>query len=99
VPAEAAPFMKRAAENMKELPPGHVLQIAGYTDNTGNPAKNVALSQRRAEAVRDALIKEGANPDLLVAKGYGDADPIASNATPEGRARNRRIEYHIIKAP
>jgi outer membrane protein OmpA-like peptidoglycan-associated protein len=99
VPAAVTPFLKRAAKEVKELPPGHVLEIAGYTDSSGNPAKNVVLSQKRAEAIRDALIKEGANPDLLVAKGYGDADPIASNATPEGRARNRRIEYHIIKTP
>ena len=47
-----------------------------------------ALSQRRADAVRDALIKDGANPDTLVSKGYGSADPIASNDTPEGRLRN-----------
>jgi OOP family OmpA-OmpF porin len=51
--------------------------------------KNVALSQRRADAVWDALT------DMLVAKGYGSADPIASNDTPEGRKRNQRIEYHI----
>jgi outer membrane protein OmpA-like peptidoglycan-associated protein len=99
VPAAVTPVLKRAAEDMKELPQGHVLEIAGYTDNSGNPAKNVALSKKRAEAIRDALIKQGANPDLLVAKGYGSADPIASNDTPEGRARNRRIEYHVIKTP
>src|SRR5208283_4331237 len=67
--------------------------------NTGNPAENITLSQRRADAVRDALIKDGANPDTLVAKGYGSADPIASNDTPEGRLRNPRIEYHILKTP
>ena len=91
--------LKRVAEDMKELPPGHVLQIAGYTDSSGNPAKNVTLSQGRAEAVRNELIKDGVNPDMLVAKGYGSADPIASNDTPEGRSRNRRIEFHIVKTP
>ena len=99
VPATAAAFLQNAAEDLKHLPAGHVLEIAGYTDNTGNPAENTVLSQRRAEAVRDALIKDGANPDTLVAKGYGSADPIASNDTPEGRLRNRRIEYHILKTP
>ena len=99
VPATTAAFLQNAVDDLKQLPAGHVLEIAGYTDNTGNPAENIALSQRRADAVRDALIKHGANPDTLVAKGYGSADPIASNDTPEGRLRNRRIEYHILKTP
>jgi outer membrane protein OmpA-like peptidoglycan-associated protein len=99
VPAKMDTFLKRAAEEMKLLPRGHVLEIAGYTDSSGNPEQNVALSQKRAEAVREALIKAGADPDMLVAKGYGSADPIASNDTPEGRMRNRRIEYHVIKTP
>ena len=93
VPATTAAFLQNAADDLKQLPAGHVLEIAGYTDNTGNPAENIALSQRRW------LIKHGANPDSLVAKGYGSADPIASNDTPEGRLRNRRIEYHILKTP
>jgi outer membrane protein OmpA-like peptidoglycan-associated protein len=99
VPPEMADFLKRAADKMKRLPPGHVLEIAGYTDSSGNPAKNVTLSQKRAEAVRRALIEEGANADTLVAKGYGSADPIASNDTPEGRLRNRRIEFHVVRTP
>ena len=99
VPAEMADFLKRAADEMKRLPPGHVLEIAGYTDSSGNPAKNVTLSQKRAEAVREALIEAGANADTLVAKGYGSADPIASNDTPEGRLRNRRIEFHVVRTP
>ncbi len=99
VPAEMADFLKRSADEMKRLPPGHVLEIAGYTDSSGNPARNVTLSQKRAEAVREALIEAGANADTLVAKGYGSADPIASNDTPEGRLRNRRIEFHVVRTP
>ena len=99
VPPSMADDLKRVAEDMKQLPPGHVLQIAGYTDSSGNPVKNVTLSQERAEAVRNELIKDGVNPDMLVAKGYGSADPIASNDTPEGRSRNRRIEFHIVRTP
>ncbi len=100
VPAEMVDFLKSAAaDEMKRLPPGHVLEIAGYTDSSGNPAKNVTLSQKRAEAVREALIEAGANADTLVAKGYGSADPIASNGTPEGRLRNRRIEFHVVRTP
>jgi OmpA-OmpF porin, OOP family len=99
VPESMAPFLKTAAADLKQLKAGHVLEIAGYTDNTGDAALNLALSQQRAEAVREALIKYGANPDMLVAKGYGDVDPIASNDTAEGRLKNRRIEYHVVKAP
>ncbi|MBV9907949.1 MAG: OmpA family protein [Hyphomicrobiales bacterium] len=99
VPESMAPFLKTAAADLKQLKAGSVLEIAGYTDNTGDAALNLALSQKRAEAVRDAFIKYGADPDTLVAKGYGEADPIASNATAEGRLKNRRIEYHVVKAP
>jgi outer membrane protein OmpA-like peptidoglycan-associated protein len=99
VPARMADLLQNAADDLKKLPAGHVLEIAGYTDNTGNPGDNVTLSQARAAAVRDAFIRYGVNPDMLVAKGYGQADPIASNDTLEGRLKNRRIEYHILKKP
>ena len=99
VPESMAPFLKIAAADLKQLKAGHVLEIAGYTDNTGDAAMNLALSQKRAEAVREAFIKYGADPDMLVAKGYGEADPIANNDTAEGRLKNRRIEYHVLKAP
>ena len=99
VPELMAPFLKTAAADLKQLKAGHVLEIAGYTDNTGDAALNLALSQNRADAVRDALIKYGADPDMLVAKGYGEADPIATNDSAEGRMKNRRIEYHVVKEP
>jgi OmpA-OmpF porin, OOP family len=99
VPESMAPFLKIAAADLNKLKTGNVLEIAGYTDNTGDAGLNLALSQKRAEAVREAFIKYGASPDMLVAKGYGQADPIASNDTAEGRLKNRRIEYHVVKAP
>ena len=99
VPESMAPFLKNAAAELKQLKAGHVLEIAGYTDNTGDAALNLALSQKRAELVREALIKYGVDPDMLVAKGYGEADPVANNDTPEGRLKNRRIEYHVVKTP
>jgi outer membrane protein OmpA-like peptidoglycan-associated protein len=99
IPASMTPFLQKAAESLKQVPKGYVLEIAGYTDNTGDAQDNVALSQKRAEAVREAFVKDGVDPDMLVAKGYGSADPIASNETPEGRLRNRRIEYHVVKRP
>jgi outer membrane protein OmpA-like peptidoglycan-associated protein len=99
LPASLPSFLQNAAEDLKRIPAGYVLEIAGYTDNTGDAAMNVALSRRRADAVREALVKSGANADMLVAKGYGSADPIASNDTPDGRLRNRRIDYRVLKTP
>jgi outer membrane protein OmpA-like peptidoglycan-associated protein len=99
IPASIIPLLRSAAESLKQLPKGHVIEIAGYTDNRGDAEDNIALSRKRADAVREALIKEGADPDMLIAKGYGSADPIASNDTPEGRSRNRRIEYRVVKRP
>src|SRR5271165_6407562 len=98
VPASALDFLAKAAAGLKKLPASYVFEIAGYTDNTGDAATNLALSQKRAEAIRDVLVKAGVPADMLVAKGYGSADPIASNDDPQGRRRNRRIEYHIAKA-
>ena len=74
-----------------------MIEIAGYTDNTGDPAANVTLSQQRADSVRAALVSAGVDPSMLVAKGYGSANPMATNDTPEGKFRNRRIEYRVVK--
>lgn len=98
VPEGADAFLQKAAAQLKRLHPGTVIEIAGYTDNTGNAASNVTLSQQRAEAVRNALIKYGVDPAMLTAKGYGGANPIASNDLLAGRFRNRRIEYHVVKS-
>jgi OmpA-OmpF porin, OOP family len=97
VPTATTPLMQKAAAQIKELKPGTVLEIAGYTDNTGDAAANMTLSQQRADAVRNELIKDGVDPAMLVAKGYGSTSPIASNDLLEGRFRNRRIEYHVLK--
>jgi outer membrane protein OmpA-like peptidoglycan-associated protein/uncharacterized protein YidB (DUF937 family) len=98
VPAAATALLQNAAAQLKQLTPGTVLEIAGYTDNTGDTAANVALSQQRADAVRNVLIHAGVDPSMLVAKGYGSANAIASNDLLEGRFRNRRIEYHVLKS-
>lgn len=75
------------------------LRIEGHTDDVGRAAKNTALSRARAEAVRAALIARGVAAGRLVAEGFGDARPIADNATADGRARNRRIEIRSIHSP
>jgi OmpA-OmpF porin, OOP family len=75
--------------------PSSRVQIAGYTDNTGNEAANEALSRGRAEAVMNALRDSGAPAANLTARGFGSQNPIADNSTEAGRARNRRVTLSI----
>jgi len=72
------------------------LEIAGHTDAQGSADFNQALSQNRAEAVREYLIGQGENEENLSAKGYGEAQPLADNASNEGRAKNRRVELNRL---
>lgn len=69
------------------------LEVAGYSDNVGGARANLQLSKKRAEAVRAYLVKTGVPADSLVAQGYGDVRPVASNDTAGGRFANRRIEF------
>lgn len=68
-------------------------EIDGHTDNTGEAAHNLTLSQQRADAVQTQLIKMGIDASRLTTKGFGDTKPIDSNDTPEGKANNRRVEF------
>lgn len=74
---------------------GASVEVAGHTDASGDAKKNVSLSQARAESVVTFLLTRGVPAERLSAKGYGAAQPIAENETPEGRARNRRIEFRV----
>jgi OOP family OmpA-OmpF porin len=69
------------------------LEIGGHTDSLGDPAFNLSLSEKRAEAVRGALVARGVGAEAIAATGYGETQPVASNATQDGRARNRRIDF------
>ena len=71
------------------------IRIGGYTDNTGDSAANVQLSEERADNVMAELARLGIDPARMTAKGYGDADPIADNSTEEGRQKNRRISLRV----
>jgi OOP family OmpA-OmpF porin len=73
------------------------VEIIGHTDNQGLRATNQGLSQARAEAVKAYMASHGINGDLLTASGQGADRPVASNDTPAGRARNRRIEFRIAQ--
>jgi len=92
--------------DLKELPkavafvkkyPGAKIRLDGYTDSIGTDAYNIKLSERRATAVKDYLIKEaGVDSSKITAVGHGEADPVADNKTAQGRAKNRRVEISIL---
>jgi outer membrane protein OmpA-like peptidoglycan-associated protein len=76
------------------------LRISGFTDSQGSEATNLRLSQARVDAVKSYLIRNSVNEDRIEATGYGEARPIASNATATGRAQNRRVELELfLKEP
>jgi OOP family OmpA-OmpF porin len=73
-----------------------IVEIAGHTDDVGDEEFNLKLSEERAERVRNHLISKGISPERVIAKGYGESQPIAPNNLAEGRQRNRRTEVRII---
>ncbi|WP_449185203.1 OmpA family protein [Trinickia sp. YCB016] len=75
--------------------PGKSVEIIGHTDNSGNRSSNIALSQARADAVKGYLVTQGIAPQSMATMGVGPDQPIASNDTADGRARNRRIEFRV----
>ncbi len=76
--------------------PNVKVKIGGYTDNVGEPKKNLALSTQRAESIVAELVKMGIAADRLKAEGYGDTVPLADNSTEEGRAKNRRMSLRVF---
>jgi OmpA-OmpF porin, OOP family len=73
------------------------VKVAGYTDNVGNPAPNLSLSRNRAINVVSQLERSGVSADRITAEGDGDHNPIADNASPEGRAKNRRVAIFVLQ--
>lgn len=92
---ESATTIQRIAQLLADNP-GTRIEIGGHTDSDGEPEANEVLSLARAEAVLSALVAAGVEADRLVAVGYGDAIPVASNETGEGKAQNRRIEFLLL---
>ncbi|MGH8062020.1 MAG: OmpA family protein [Pseudoxanthomonas sp.] len=97
ISATSQDILGKAAEALKKAPEGTRVEIGGYTDNTGNAAANLKLSESRATAVRARLVELGVSDAILTAKGYGDAKPVADNGTAEGRAKNRRMEFSLAQ--
>lgn len=96
--AEARANLQRVVEFVQRYP-GQAVMIEGHTDGQGSGNANQVLSQRRAEAVRAALIEDGVQETRLSAVGVGEDRPVADNMSAEGRARNRRVEIIIQGAP
>jgi outer membrane beta-barrel protein len=87
--------LENAIEVMKKNP-DLKLEVQGHTDNTGTKAHNDILSNRRAFAIRDYLVEHGISPERLKARGYGFSVPTDTNDTPEGRQKNRRVQFNPL---
>jgi len=93
---EYQPILDEAAATLKAKPDVKVV-INGYTDSTGTPDYNMGLSERRAKAVFDYFVAKGISASRMQTVGHGLNDPIASNATADGRALNRRVELKVMQ--
>ena len=85
--------LNELAKALQTSLPDAVLIVAGHTDSKGSAKYNLKLSQRRAQSVKNYLVKRGIASQRLIAKGYGEAHPMASNKTADGRSLNRRSEF------
>ena len=94
IPEVNKPLLNNTVKIMQQVP-NMKLMIIGHTDKTADAAYNMKLSQERAQAMKDYLVAQGADPSKLMIKGMGETDPIADNATDQGRFRNRRIEFVV----
>jgi chemotaxis protein MotB len=102
IPSDS-PVLNKIAPILSRLKNTHIV-VRGYTDNVpigaqlrnAGIADNVALSTRRAESVRNYLASHGVNPNLLSSQGFGEANPVVSNDTEQGRARNRRVDIVLM---
>jgi OOP family OmpA-OmpF porin len=93
--ASSTATLDEAVATLKRYP-GLKVEVAGHTDNVGNDAHNLDLSQRRAKEVMDYFVSHGVAADRLSAKGYGETQPVADNGKAAGRAQNRRVELRAM---
>lgn len=93
---ESRQTLDRLARVIRAAPKAIGVEIAAHTDADGDEAKNLALSKRRAAAVRRYLISRGVAQNRLTDAGYGQTKPVAPNDTDSNKARNRRVEFHVL---
>lgn len=93
---ESGPELDRLITTLNEAPK-MVIEVRGHTDNTGSNEINAKLSQDRADSVREYFISKGIEPDRVASKGFGESKPVATNDTDEGRQKNRRVEFVIVR--
>jgi outer membrane protein OmpA-like peptidoglycan-associated protein len=94
--ARSLPLLDRIARRMIEMPELRRIRLEGHTDAQGAADLNLDLSQRRVDEVRRRLVESGVAADRIEALGRGETQPVATNATPEGRARNRRVVFVVV---
>ncbi len=98
IPPDSVDVIRKAGQAIQGAGSNSLtIEIGGHTDNTGDPARNMTLSQARADAVKVALTVAGAPAEILTTKGYGDTKPRAMNDTEFGRFQNRRIDYTVVR--
>ena len=97
--AELTPQGRSLLDRLAPCWRGGRFEVEGHTDASGTDAVNQPLSERRAAAVVDHLVARGIEAWALTPRGYGSTRPVADNATPEGRARNRRVEFRRVQSP
>lgn len=85
------------AREINEHPEVAKISIEGHTDSLAGPKLNMKLSNERVATVKAYLVDKGVDPKRLATKGFGESKPIADNSTEEGRAKNRRVEFRIVK--
>jgi OOP family OmpA-OmpF porin len=90
------PVLDEAVKVLLQFPSVRI-EVSGHTDNSGGRDTNMRLSQARAEAVQKYLVEHGVDAGRIVTRGAGPDEPIDSNATREGRASNRRIEFRVLE--
>ncbi|MBK6517368.1 MAG: OmpA family protein [Polyangiaceae bacterium] len=95
--AVSNPLLDSVAQVLKEHPEVLKLEVQGHTDNKGNKQLNQKLSDDRAKAVMDALVKRGVEAARLLSKGYGMDKPVGDNKTEEGRQKNRRVQFIVLE--
>ena len=92
---DARPVLDEAVQILKTEEPSAAVVVEGHTDSVGSDSYNMKLSHRRANAVRDYLVRGGIAASRIHTEGFGESRPVASNATADGRAQNRRVELHL----